>query len=494
MMGRDIRNDRSGGTMAANWPAVPPKVDEQASRQVRRSIDIDRIFFWSFLVALAWVPFPLGSNRLFGWGVNAVLFGCLVIAYEASLLVRRRVHPVAPSRIGFEMVLFGLVCGWIFFQASHWAPEAWNHPIWAMTSEVLGRPVTGSVSVAPDAGLVALLRLLTVALVFWLALQLCRDALHAHYLTWAIAIIGFGYALYGIVQLYAFPDTILWFERTDYQDSLTSTFINRNTCATYLGMSLLASFALLLAAYRTHRTGKLPLRLRMARIIEVTAGYGAGLAFVAFSLASALMLTGSRAGITSSFIALIALIVLLSLATNRHRAAVIIALLFIVGACAAAMLSFGDHFLDRMANAGGANLRTSTAEQTIAAALDAPWTGFGFGSFEQIFALYRDSSLGIGARWDKAHNTYAELLLELGFPAAITLGTVVLSLLIRIGVGAYKRERVATVSFLAIGVSILVLLHALVDFSIQIEAVAITFWAIMGAGLAQSWSSRMSTT
>jgi O-antigen ligase len=493
MKEHDIRDNRSGGALAATWAGVAQKAEEQARPSAQRRIDVDRIFFWSFLVVVAWVPFPLGSNRLFGWGVNAVILGGLVFCYEASLLVRRRAHPVAPSRIAFEIALFGLVCAWVVFQTSHMAPDAWNHPIWAMTGEVLGRPVAGSISVAPDAGLIALLRLVTVAFVFWLALQLCRDPIHAHFLVWALAIIGFAYALYGIVQLYAFPDTVLWYERTDYKDSLTSTFINRNTCATYLGVALLASFALLLSAYRSRRSGRMPLRLRMARIIEVTAGYGAALAFVAFSLASALMLTGSRAGITSSFIALIALILLLSLATQRHRIAVIFALLFIVGACAAAMLSFGDHFLDRMANAGGANLRTSTAEQTIVAALDAPWTGFGFGSFEQIFALYRDSSLGIGARWDKAHNTYAELLLELGFPAAITLGVIVLSLLLRIAIGAYNRERVATVSFLALGAGVLVLLHALVDFSIQIEAVAITFWAIMGAGLAQSWSSRVST-
>lgn len=479
--------------MAASWADAPQKAAEPTRWYAQRSVDVDRVFFWIFIAALAWVPFPFGSNRLFGWGVNAVIFGSLVLCYEASLLLRRRAHPVAPSHIAIEMALFVLVCMWILFQTSHLAPAAWNHPIWAMTAEVLGRPVAGSISVAPDAGLVALLRLVTVALAFWLALQLCRDALHAHYLIWALAIIGFGYALYGIAQLYAFPDTILWFERTDYKDSLTSTFVNRNTSATYFGMALLASFSLFLGAYRSRRSARTPLRLRMARIIEITAGYGAGLAFIVFTLASALILTGSRAGITSSFIALIALIVMLSLATHRHRFGVLIALLVVVGACAAAMLSFGDHFLDRMANAGGANLRTSTTEQTLSAALDAPWSGFGFGSFEQIFALYRDSSLGIGARWDKAHNTYAELLLELGFPAAIALGVVVLSLLIRIGLGAFKREKVATVSFLALGTGTLVLLHALVDFSLQIEAVAITFWAIMGAGLAQSWSSRRST-
>ncbi|MFC6491681.1 hypothetical protein ACFSKM_02820 [Ancylobacter dichloromethanicus] len=49
------------------------------------------------------------------------------------------------------------------------------------------------------------------------------------------------------------------------------------------------------------------------------------------------------------------------------------------------------------------------------------------------------------------------------------------------------------ITLVALSVSAAVLSHAAVDFSLQIQAVAITYWAILGAGLAQSWSRRIDT-
>ena len=49
----------------------------------------------------------------------------------------------------------------------------------------------------------------------------------------------------------------------------------------------------------------------------------------------------------------------------------------------------------------------------------------------------------------------------------------------------------STVPRVAAAVSFLVGIHALVDFSLQIQAVALTFMAVLGAGVAQSESSRL---
>jgi type IV secretory pathway VirB2 component (pilin) len=56
--------------------------------------------------------------------------------------------------------------------------------------------------------------------------------------------------------------------------------------------------------------------------------------------------------------------------------------------------------------------------------------------------------------------------------------------------GAITRQQV-TVPCIATGVAFLVGIHSMVDFSLQIQAVALTFMAILGAGVAQSVSSQL---
>jgi hypothetical protein len=46
----------------------------------------------------------------------------------------------------------------------------------------------------------------------------------------------------------------------------------------------------------------------------------------------------------------------------------------------------------------------------------------------------------------------------------------------------------------ATSATVIVALHSFVDFSMQIQAVALTWTALLGAGVAQSWSSRVDTS
>ena len=87
---------------------------------------------------------------------------------------------------------------------------------------------------------------------------------------------------------------------------------------------------------------------------------------------------------------------------------------------------------------------------------------------------------------DKAHNTYIEHLVELGIPAtaALYLGPVLLfGYCVR---GLFARQRNQVFGLAAAGATVLVALHSLVDFSLQIPAVAVTFAAVLAIGVAQS--------
>src|SRR2546426_958645 len=70
-----------------------------------------------------------------------------------------------------------------------------------LASEVLGRPVAGSISIDRDLTAIALLRLMTAASTFWVALQLCRDAARARLLIWCVVGISAAYAVVGLFAL-----------------------------------------------------------------------------------------------------------------------------------------------------------------------------------------------------------------------------------------------------------------------------------------------------
>ena len=190
----------------------------------------ERALLWAFIAGLAWCPFWFGGAVLLAWGINAVLFPGLVVIYELSLLIRRKPHPVAVGQIKLPAALFAAVVLWILTQNATWTPDWLHHPIWQMTADALGRPVEGSISVDRELTSLALLRLITAASVFWLALQLCRDAARASFLLQSVAAIIGVYAAYGLVATWLTPGHILWFKNPYLQiwprGVVTSTFVN----------------------------------------------------------------------------------------------------------------------------------------------------------------------------------------------------------------------------------------------------------------------------
>ena len=273
----------------------------RVNRLPANSAIVERVLLWAFIAGLAWCPFWFGSNVLLAWGINAVLFPGLVAIYELSLLIRGERHPVAMKQIKAPAALFAAVVLWILIQNATWTPDWLHHPIWQMTADALDRPIDGSISVNRDLTSLALLRLITAASVFWIALQLCRDASRANFLLWSIAAIVCAYAAYGLFAFALTPGRILWFKSPYSHAFVTSTFINRNSFAAYAGMGFVAICGLILRLYRHEFTAVGgSIRFRIATFIEVTGQKGVALLGGAFVILVALLLTGSRGGIGST--------------------------------------------------------------------------------------------------------------------------------------------------------------------------------------------------
>jgi O-antigen ligase len=463
-------------------------------RAGRVAATTEQLIFGAAIVGVAWVPLWLGSNRGIPWLINAGYFGTLALLLEAAILVGGRAHPVAIKRLIYPAVIFALTCVWILIQASTWIPTSLENSIYQYGRDTYGIDLAGSITINRSLTYVALLRLLTEGAVFWLFLQLCRSPQRAHWTVQAVAIIGIAYAIYGIVAFFAFPGTILWFTKYAYLDSVTSTFINRNSYATYVGIGLLCALACTFSAYvrSANFVGRSALRRAIA-FVASTAG-GAGWWLVgSFILSLALVRTGSRGGILASVAGLIALILMVSL-RGRNATAAMASLLSLLAA-GVAIFVFGDFFAGRLLALGLDSAdRFAVYRLTMLSILDAPWKGFGYGTFEYVFPMYRDNSLSPYSFWDKAHNTYLEFIQGLGIPTAALFLLMLLLLALRCGHAALTRKSSATAPLVATAATVIVALHSFVDFSMQIQAVALTWTALLGAGVAQSWSSRIDTS
>jgi len=108
--------------------------------------------------------------------------------------------------------------------------------------------------------------------------------------------------------------------------------------------------------------------------------------------------------------------------------------------------------------------------------------GFGGGAFEQSFLIVHTDTLANQLTWDKAHNTYLELWSGLGLvvgsiPIVLVFGLFIL-LIVRIArkQGSWGAQTAAAASIALVAV------HAIFDFSIEIEAVTFLFVVVCAIG------------
>jgi O-antigen ligase len=458
----------------------------------RRGDLIESAVFYTFVAGLVWCPFWFGSNDLIAWGVNAVLFPGLAAIYEISILRRGQRHPISLKYLKLPGVLFLGVVLWILIQSSTWTPSNLHHPIWGMAADVLETPMKGSISVNRDLTILALVRLITCASVFWLSLQLCRHASRAHLLITAIAVIGCGYAAYGLISFAITPGRVLWLVDQPSRGSVSSTFINQNSFATYAGMALIATCGVILSLYRHEVAKGGSFTFKIASFIEATGKNGAAVLGGAFLILVSLLLTGSRGGMLSSCLGLFIFCILMFGRHKKNSTQQRDIIIFVTLLVAAAFVAFGDSLVGKIAQRGLYDEnRLAIYSITLGSILDAPVLGYGYGTFVDVFPMFRDQSVSVLGAWEQAHNTYLEILQGLGLVFGTMLIASVVLLVARCVKGATSRQTSAVVPCVAASAAFLVGVHSFVDFSLQIQAVAVTFMALLGAGVAQSESSRL---
>ena len=450
-----------------------------------------RLVFAGLIVIVALSPLPFASNRPWSWSLLSMVVGLLMLLWAVAAWRDRNLVTVSLRSVWPFLLMFAAIAGWFALQASPWTPESWHHPAWAATRAALGEPLAGAISIDPAMTLTALMRLLSYGGVFWLALQYGRSDVYAWRILWSIAIAGFLYSIYGMIVEFGNFNMVLWYERWAYTDSLTSTFVNRNSFATYAGLALLVSMGLTFDQFRRGASSEMMTLSGFRWLLEQLTGRLGLLLLMTSTIGSALLLTGSRGGITSITVGLVLLSLgfIVSPGSRPSSGLIITAVcaLFVAGIMALS----GELVLARFDSASvDAVGRTAFYGVVFDAILADPWIGAGYGTFEVAFPMVRDDSINTPFLLDKAHNSYLEFAFEAGIPAFAVMMGLLGGLVVLCLNGIWKRRDNRLFPCIGLAASGLVGSHALIDFSIQIPAVAVVFAALLGLACAQSLRRR----
>jgi len=151
----------------------------------------------------------------------------------------------------------------------------------------------------------------------------------------------------------------------------------------------------------------------------------------------------------------------------------------------------GGHVSDRLDVLGFADEgRLKTYRSTLKIIFDHPWFGTGLGTFAAVFPGYRSGQGSMWGVWDMAHSTPLEFASEMGIPLTVIVGGAWIAVLVVMSLAVRGRQRGKVALLASLAVSLIALVHSLIDFSLQITGYSIVVFALLGVGLSQAVNER----
>jgi len=475
-----------GGGAMAELPKLHKPAELYVSRRTREvSLPISIALVGLVLLT----PLPFGSVTPWAWGTFAALTALILAAWAILAVLGHHSIGGTSGLVRAAAVLYAVVIAWIVIQALPFTPRSWHHPIWLEAARALGGSLTGKISLDPGETMSGLVRLLWYGAIFWLALQMGRNKTHARTGLKLFAWFALAYAAYGLLVNFAGWDVVLWVRKFVYQGDVTGTFINKNSFAAFAGMGLICVTALLIDCVVDIPPSEVDRVGRPTAIVTTLVGRNWSLMLAWVVIFSAIILSNSRAGLVCSILGVIALIVALSfsnavpLRLGRWFAATIAVVIVGVFVLSGDSIDKSFRYVGEQSQA-----RIAIYETTVEMITDAPVLGMGFGTYPQVFQIYRKSGSDHRIPARKGHNTYLENAAELGIPAAAILVLAVVFLFLMCMTGVRTRRRDVALPATGVATTVLLGLHSVVDFSLQIPAIAASFAFILGLACAQSRS------
>jgi O-antigen ligase len=443
-------------------------------------VTFSSIQLWVTIVVLVLAPLFFGSVDLF-W----------VAVWTIALSVSALCGIAGPMCTGQSRILFGFLalCGiYACVAIIQIAPNAIPHlndPNWARVNELLGLQVLPRISSRSEIPSLAVGHFLLFATSFISGFSIGTSRQNSDKLIWYAQYSILLYVIYGLGALIFTPDMVLWAPKLAYRGSLTATFINHNTAATFIGAGAILWFCFAFSSLQSFQFSSLRLLLlnRSNEHLAFKIIIRSGCALVCFF---ALLLTGSRGGLIGSCLGLLVAILLMTTNGKRRR-------FWYVAGSAVVALTVTVMLLSQKGRIGSQGLlddaRWSVYEFCVKAIQQRPLFGAGLGTFADVFPSFRADDFYSWGVWDFAHSTILEIAVEMGIPVAAMVVIAALASLFVLARGVLKSNGRSRRMLAAItGIAVLSYLHSLIDFSLQIPGYMILFAILLGCGLARAFS------
>jgi O-antigen ligase len=475
--------------IADAWLSFTANVSAMRSWTAVIARTLNAVPSYLLFAAVAGAPLPFGSFDKTTIAFWCMLLGLATLTTALSAYRLRRGHLLLLGGIGLIVLFYAFVLHEQLVDLPWVAPY---NPLWAQTSKVLGIKITPSASIVRGEPFFALGAPLACVLALICGLIIGTDRDRARQVLQVVAWSGAVYAAYGILSFLIEPTMLLWREKEAYLENLTGTFVNRNTAAAYFGSCAVVWLTLLMEKVSRHlRTHPIVWKRVPAQILSHTPRAVTLCFSMLFVCLMAMFLTGSRAGVLLSLFVLVVTFVVYFRRDLPQGKGIWSALAGSASAALVLLQFMGGVVSTRFDLQGlAAEGRLAAYRSTLKMILDYPWFGSGLGTFAWAFPAYRSSGISMRGVWDIAHSTPLELAAEVGLPlaGAVALGWLVILAVLVHGIRARRRD--AIIPLAAFCVSIIAILHSCVDFSLQIPGYAIVIFALVGAGLAQSFETR----
>jgi serine/threonine protein phosphatase 1 len=436
-----------------------------------------RVLFYCLIV---WAPLPFGSNRPFVWVINGIVAATILALFLVGEFTSGRRISVDMRPATAPVIGITIWSVWMVIQTLPGLPAILNHPIWTTIGADLPGTV-GAISIAPASTWTAIAQVVPVVFLSMFAMRLAFNRRRGLLLLKLVAVTSVAVAAYGMLAQYVgFRQILLLASETD-DEVLTGTFVGRNAAATYFAVGLACSTSLLLTHIEfAFRRGHGP-RPSFSDAAD-TLRWAAIWLLACLFLVVAILETGSRGGATVGLISLLSVTLFWMWRASVGWRTLMGVLVVVALAVAVATIASSGILLDRLEVGVGNGDRFLAYRDTIDMILARPILGHGAGTFVDAYPLFHGRSLP-AAVWNAAHNSYLQAAAELGLPVffilALTVGSAVVFIVRRV----VRRTEPAPVAIAAIGVMAAVGVHAMVDFSLQFQAIGLTVAALIGAGL-----------
>jgi O-antigen ligase len=482
-------------------PAINPTIagaHPSADAPVRglRNLTGNDVVLWLLVAIVAWAPFPLGSNRPWSAMIVVLLVASLWAIWLAANwnqmgTVLRYARPV---RVPLFLAMMALA--WGVVQVLPFVPPGWAHPIWSIASDGLKQKLQATISLDPWRTEAEVMKLAAYGMAAWMAYFLSRDAIRARRLFLALIVVGSVYVLYawlfGLLDWHQFQ---LFYFAPNVGNRVAAPFVNRNTLATFSGLITLCCGLKLIEQGQRAVILERGKRHFALSLVEFAFGSGVTILVATVLSFSLVIATGSLGGTIATVSAIVAVAAVSLSARIRERLdrATAITMAILATSLIALVVLSGSELAERlseMASTGSVSedLRVSLWSATERMIHDAPLLGLGLGTFEKAYPLYAQGMFPFVM--DRAHNDFLELAAGWGLPAAIAWWTALGWLASICARGAFARNRDRLYPLAGFGATVLVGVHSMFDFSLQIPAVALLYSVMLGLGVAQAFSSQ----